>query len=137
VLKVLDELGIAADGERPILEVLNKIDLLNAETRRTLLARAERGGPIAISALTGEGVAALLARIGEALSAGETVYRLQLDPADGAGLAWTYKHGRVVTRRDRADGVFLTVAIDPADIERFLARFGDNIRVEPAIRAAS
>jgi GTP-binding protein HflX len=137
VLKVLDELGIEADGERPLLEVLNKIDLLDAEDRRTLLSRSKRGGMIAISALSGDGLPDLLARIGQALSAGETVYRLRLDPADGAGLAWAYKHGRVAGRRDRADGLWLTVAIDPADIDRFLARFGDNIRVEPAIRRAS
>jgi len=137
VLKVLDELGIEADGERPILEVLNKIDLLDAEDRRALLARSKRGGALAISALTGDGLPELLARVGEALGAGETVYRLRLDPADGAGLAWAYKHGRVVSRRDRADGPLLTVAIDPADIERFLARFGDSIRVESAIRRAS
>jgi GTP-binding protein HflX len=137
VLKVLDELGIEADGERPILEVLNKIDLLDAEDRRALLARSKRGGALAISALTGDGLPELLARIGEALGAGETVYRLRLDAADGAGLAWAYKHGRVVSRRDRADGLLLTVAVDPADIERFLARFGDAIRVEPARRRAS
>jgi GTP-binding protein HflX len=137
VLKVLTELGIEADGERPILEVLNKVDLLDAEDRRALLARSKRGGPVAISALTGDGLPELLARVGAALSAGETVYRLRLDPADGAGLAWAYKHGRVVNRRDRADGLSLTVAIDPVDIERFLARFGDSIRVEPAIRRAS
>jgi GTP-binding protein HflX len=137
VLKVLDELGIEADGERPLLEVLNKIDLLDAEDRRTLLSRSKRGGVVAISALTGDGLPDLLARVGQALSAGETVYRLRLDPADGAGLAWAYKHGRVAGRRDRADGLWLTVAIDPADIDRFLARFGDNIRVETAIRRAS
>jgi GTP-binding protein HflX len=137
VLKVLDELGIEADGERPLLEVLNKIDLLDAEDRRTLLSRSKRGGVVAISALSGDGLPDLLSRIGQALSAGETVYRLRLDPADGAGLAWAYKHGRVAGRRDRADGLWLTVAIDPADIDRFLARFGDNIRVEPAIRRAS
>ena len=137
VLQVLAELGVEADGERPILEVLNKIDLLDAEDRRTLLARAKRGGALAISALTGDGLPEMLARIGEALGAGETVYRLRLDPADGAGLAWAYKHGRVVSRRDRAEGPSLTVAVDPADIERFLARFGDSIRIEPAIRRAS
>jgi len=137
VLKVLSELGIDTDGGRSILEVLNKIDLLEVDERRALLARAKRGGAIAISALTGDGLAELLARIGEALSAGETAYRLHLDPADGAGLAWTYKHGRVTARRDRADGLSLTVAIDPQDIDRFLARFGDNIRVEQAIRRAS
>jgi GTP-binding protein HflX len=137
VLKVLVELGIEGDRGRPILEVLNKIDLLETEDRRALLARAKRGGPVAISALTGDGLTELLARIGAALSAGETLYRLKLDPADGAGLAWAYKHGRVVSRRDRADGLSLTVAVDPADIDRFVARFGDAIRVEPTMRRAS
>jgi GTP-binding protein HflX len=137
VMTVLTELGIDTDGERPILEVLNKIDLLEVEERRALLARGKRGGTIAISALAGDGLPELLARVAEALSAGETVYRLRLDPADGAGLAWAYKHGRVGSRRDRADGLILTVAIDPADVDRFLARFGEKIRVEPAIRRAS
>ncbi|HEY1960875.1 MAG TPA: GTPase HflX, partial [Rhizomicrobium sp.] len=137
VVKVLDELGIAADGVRPVLEVLNKIDLLDAEERRALLARSKRGGPLAISALTGDGLPGLLARIESCLSAGETVYRLKLDSTDGAGLAWAYKHGRVVSRRDRADGLSLTVAVDPIDVDRFLARFGDNIRVNTSLRRAS
>ena len=137
VLKVLDELGIEADGERPILEVLNKIDLLDAEDRRTLLARSKRGGVVAISALTGDGLPELLARIEGALSAGETVYRLKLDPADGAGLAWAYKHGRVVGRRDRADGLWLTVAVDPANVDRVVARFGDRLSLDHAQRRAS
>jgi GTP-binding protein HflX len=137
VMKVLSEIGIEGTGDRRIFEVLNKIDLLHAEDRRPLLARSRRGGTVAISALTGDGLPDLLARIGEALSAGETVYRLRLDPADGAGLAWAYKHGRVVGRRDRADALSLSVAIDPGDIDRFVARFGDAIRVEAAMRRAS
>jgi len=136
VMTVLAELGIDADGGRPILEVLNKIDLLDTDERESLLARGKRGGTVAISALTGEGLPELLERIGQALSASETLYRLRLDPADGAGLAWAYKHGRVTARRDRADGLWLTVSVDPADIDRFLTRFGDDIRLEPAVRRA-
>ncbi len=137
VLKVLDELGIEADGERPLLEVLNKIDLLDSEDRAALLARAKRGGPVAVSALTGEGVPVLLSRIEEALGAGETVFRLHLDSSDGAGLAWAYKHGRVVNRRDRADGLSLTVAVDPADVDRFAARYGNRLSLDHALRRAS
>ena len=137
VLKVLDELGIEADGERPMLEVLNKIDLLDSEDRAALLARAKRGGPVAVSALTGEGVPVLLSRIEEALGAGETVFRLHLDSSDGAGLAWAYKHGRVVNRRDRADGLSLTVAVDPADVDRFAARYGNRLSLDHALRRAS
>jgi GTP-binding protein HflX len=137
VLKVLAELGIEADGQRTVLEVLNKIDLLEAEERRALLARAKRGGPVAVSALTGEGLPVLLSRIEEALGAGETVFRLHLDASDGAGTAWAYAHGRVTGRRDRGDGVWISVSVDPQNIDRFLARYGENIVVEQPVRRAS
>jgi GTP-binding protein HflX len=56
VLKVLEELGLPPD--RPMLEVLNKIDLLEPDQRAGLLRR--RGDTLAVSALTGEGVPQLL-----------------------------------------------------------------------------
>jgi len=43
----------------------------------------------------------------------------------------------VTARRDRDDGLWLTVAVGPGEIERFVARFGNNIRTDPAIRRAS
>jgi len=43
-----------------MLEVLNKIDLLEPEQRRGLLARDPRAGAVAVSALTGAGVPTLL-----------------------------------------------------------------------------
>jgi GTP-binding protein HflX len=137
VLKVLEEMGVQVDSERPMLEVLNKIDLLDEEERTALLARTRRGGPLAISALTGRGLPELLARVGDCLNAAETVYRLRLEAADGAGLAWSYKHGRVLERRDRTDGLWLTVAVDPENIDRFIARFGDRLSLEHALRRAS
>ncbi|HEY4114955.1 MAG TPA: GTPase HflX [Rhizomicrobium sp.] len=137
VLKVLAELGVETDSGRPMIEVLNKIDLLDAEDRRTLLARGKRGGLVAISALSGEGTDELLGRIGKALSSGEAVYRLKLDPADGAGLAWAYKHGRVTARRDRADGLWLTVAVDPANVERFVTHYGERLSLDHSLRRAS
>ena len=60
VLKVLAELGVPED--RPMIEVLNKIDLLPDEARAGLLDGNRRGkGAVAVSALTGEGLDALLA----------------------------------------------------------------------------
>jgi GTPase len=137
VLKVLAELGIDIEGGRPLIEVLNKIDLLDAAARSGLTARNVRGGAIAISAVTGQGVPDLLAQIEAALGARETEIRLKLEPSDGAGMAWAYAHGRVTARRDRDNGLWLTVAVGPGQIERFVARFGDNIRIDPAIRRAS
>jgi GTPase len=134
---VLAELGIETDGERSILEVLNKIDLLEPGARRGLISHNTRRGPVALSALTGEGVADFLLRIEEALGAGETLFRLKLDLADGAGLAWAYAHGRVMHRQDRSDGSSITVAVDPQDIDRFARRYGDKLLPELAVRKAS
>jgi GTP-binding protein HflX len=137
VEKVLAELGIETDGEHPVIEVLNKIDLLGAGARKGLIASNTRLGPIALSALTGEGISAFLNRIEAALGADETLFRLKLNAADGAGLAWAYAHGRVKDRRDRGESLTLTVAIDPQEIDRFANRFGDKILPQEASRRAS
>jgi GTP-binding protein HflX len=137
VEKVLVELGIETDGERPVLEVLNKIDLLDPSARKGLIAHNTKLGPIALSALTGEGVPQFLARIEMALGAGEHLFRLKLDASDGAGLAWAYAHGRVKARRDRGQNLTLTVAVDPKEIERFTNRFGDKILPQEGARGAS
>jgi GTP-binding protein HflX len=137
VLEVMTELGIETDGERPMIEVLNKIDLLGEGARAGLLGRNSKVGAVAISALTGEGVSDLLARVEAALGESETVFRLKLDPSDGEGMAWAYAHGRVYARKDRADGPILTVSVDPQSIDRFLNRFGSKIKQEHAVKRAS
>jgi GTP-binding protein HflX len=137
VLKVLSELGIEPDGDRLILEVLNKIDLIEAPARRALLTRNGPLGPIAISALSGDGIPDLLARIDTILAESATTLSLKLDPADGAGLAWAYEHGQVTGRRDRANALTLQVSVDPQDLDRFLKRFGNKIVVKQAVTRAS
>jgi GTP-binding protein HflX len=137
VLEVLAELGIETEGERPVIELLNKIDLLEPATRKGLVARNSKLGPIAVSALTGEGVPDFLARVEAALGAGETVLQLKLDPSDGAGMAWAYAHGRVSARRDRPGSLLLTVSVDPQSIDRFANRFGDKISPKQAVKPAS
>jgi GTP-binding protein HflX len=138
VLRVLSELGIDPAGERPVLEVLNKIDLLDAEVRRSLLAgNRHEGEPVAISALSGAGMAAFLARLDTLLGKGQETLKLALAATDGAGIAWAYAHGRVASRRDRGERVHLTVNIDPGDRDRFERRFGDGIAAGKPARRAS
>ena len=126
VLEVLAELGVDEDHTR-IVEVLNKIDLLEPEARNSLLEQNGEAGAIAVSALTGEGVPKLLHRLDQMLGKEQNVLKLTLDAADGAGLAWAYRHGRILNRRDNAKGVALTVAVDPQDMDRFRNRFADNV----------
>jgi GTP-binding protein HflX len=134
VLKVLDELGIHG-GERRIVEVLNKIDLLDPEVRDALLTRnrARRGmftgEEIAVSAISGAGTDALLDLLDGLLANQEQVMRLTLAPEDGAGLAWAYANGRVIERRGNEKGLYLVVAGDASTVDRFTAHFPGRITI--------
>ncbi len=129
VLRVLDELGIdEAARERRLIEVGNKIDLLDREQRTRVLASAARGVPfVPISAATGEGVDALLEEIALRLAARERVVELQLDASEGALLAWLYAHGQVLMRAEADGAIRMRVALDPkhhARLERRLTARG-------------
>ena len=133
VLKVLSTLGIDPGGERLLIEALNKIDLLPAEAREGLLAqnRAASSGPIAISALNGAGLDVLLERMTAVLGQERIIFHLDLDAADGEGLAWSYAHGQILERHDTEDGPRLEIAVDPQELERFTSRFGERLKAMP------
>lgn len=126
VLAVLTDLGVdqQAQDER-MVEVLNKVDLLEPEERQRLDNTAARLPAILpVSALTGEGVDRLLALLDERLGQHRQFVELDVPLADGAALAFLYQHGEVVAREDREDGTaHLTVGLDPADLGRYEKRF--------------
>jgi GTP-binding protein HflX len=130
VLKVLADLGVETDGERPFIEILNKIDLLEGDVRNGLLERNEGrpDAPVAVSAITGDGVPHLLAQFEEHLSRDNIEFQLRLGHEDGEGLAWAYRHGQVLARKDRAAGMVLTISADQQGAEQFRSRFGDKIQ---------
>jgi GTP-binding protein HflX len=119
VAHVLTELGIEAGVERRVLEVWNKIDLAPPSERAELVVRAARAGAVALSAVTGEGIDALLERLAAMVDAGpDLVFRLR--PSDGEAVAWLYQHGRVTNRTaDEADGLLITARLDPQALGRF------------------
>ena len=121
VLAILAELGVPED--RPILEVLNKIDLLDAGPRRGLEAQNGRGGAFAVSALSGTGIPAVLAGFETAVTRGNITLALTLDGSDGEALAFAYRHAQVVDRREKAGKLQLTLRITPQDRARFEQRF--------------
>ncbi len=118
VLEVLE--GMEADGtidkawpDRAI-EVLNKADLMGG-----IENLPQREGSVAISAITGEGLPALLAAIDARLAAGMEQAEYAIPPADGARIAWLYQHGEVVDRADNEEAIHLKVRLLPADRARF------------------
>jgi len=131
VLKVLAELGVSRD--RPMLEVLNKIDLLEPEQGDGLLARNTRGEAIAVSALTGAGLPTLLARFEGMVTRDNIIATLKLNAADGSDLAFAYRHAQVLERRMRGDKISLSLRIHPDDLGRFESRFARKIAIEQGV----
>ena len=128
VAKVLTELGIDPNDSTRLMEVWNKVDLIDRERRVAVMNSARRlppgKRPVIISAVTGEGLPELLERIEARLAAERTQIALTLDPADGKGLAWLYKNAEVLERRDQSDGsVFLEVRVAPERAEQVYRRF--------------
>lgn len=130
VLDVLDSLGVKDDAESRIVEALNKSDLMSPEVRAAAEQRAARRDnvpAVLLSALTGEGVGALLELIDGRLTAFYRDVEIDLDHADGQGLAWLYERGEVLKRDDDDAGIHLTVRLSQADADRFAARQGKTV----------
>lgn len=124
---ILEELGLKG-AEGRILEVWNKIDALDPE-RLSALRLAARGidaprRPMLVSALSGQGLDELLRRIEETLAAGRVRLEVDLDAADGEGLAWLHAHTEVLQRDALPEGgVHLVVRVEPARSEGVTRRF--------------
>jgi GTP-binding protein HflX len=128
VEKVLGELGIEATDRR-LIEVWNKIDRLDGDGRARLINLAERqpveNRPVLVSALSGEGLDRLIASIEARLGESRLTIELLLDPADGAGLSWLYRHSEVLSKGMRDDGrLAVTVRADADQVARVKAKFG-------------
>jgi GTP-binding protein HflX len=123
---VLASLGAGAERDQPVIEVLNKRDLLPADEQISIANRLARGGSpaVLVSARSGDGCDALLAMIDEVLARGNRLLRIRLSPADGAELAWLYEFGEVLERHDSADAIIVTVRLAPAEAERFYRQHG-------------
>ncbi len=109
-----------ADWRGRTLLVLNKMDLLDGHDEIPPVGQG--AAAVAVSALTGEGLAVLKAAIDTRLAAGMEEADYALKPEDGAGLAWLYRHGEVIARDDGADAVHVRVRLSPAARARFEER---------------
>jgi GTPase len=122
VEKILKELGV---GDRPRLHVFNKIDRLTPEEA------AERNGnhsSVRVSALTGEGLEELLARIDAAMPVDPVLHlHFSLPLADGRAIALVHALGRVL-HSEVQDSAMVMDAELPESVARRL-----RIYPEPAL----
>ena len=120
-------------SEGRLLELWNKVDLLPAdEAARAAEAAARLPEVVLGSARTGQGLDGLLAELDRRFASTARVVELDLAATDGAGLAWLYRHGTVLSRCDRDDRTRLKVALDPAEHARLGQRFAAGAIIEPS-----
>ncbi|MBT3305436.1 MAG: GTPase HflX, partial [Alphaproteobacteria bacterium] len=88
VLAVLKNLGLDDAAEDSLIEVLNKIDLMDSGNKEALANQASRSNipSIMVSAVTGEGCDALVAAIDTRITERFQVFDVSLAPSDGASL---------------------------------------------------
>ncbi len=118
---VLAEIGV--DEATPRFEVWNKLDLLAPEDHDEIAGEAaHRDDVVAISALSGEGVQALVEQVAAKLTDAHRRYWITLDATDGAGAAWLHAHGEVIDTA--VDGLETTyeVRLSEPDYDRFMRR---------------
>lgn len=128
---VLEQIPTPEGKARRILEVWNKIDLLEPDARETVVGQAERlareGRAVAVSAWTGEGIDALRETIATLID-DDPETQLTVEPHRGDLLAWLYANGRVTGRVAEEDGrVRLTVRLHPAALGRLERLYPDVI----------
>ena len=122
VVAVLASLGLDEEDSPPRLEAWNKLDLLDAEEREHLLNEAaRRDDVVTLSALSGEGVEALRAEIGQRLQEGSVIHRLKLSASDGVRLAWLHARGDVLDQRNEGEMMHLAVKLSADNWARFQA----------------
>jgi GTP-binding protein HflX len=126
VEEVLRALDIDPNDHDRLIEVWNKIDRLDTEARTQLanVAARREDQPVLTSAISGEGLDALLDRIEARLAKSRVTLDLVLDPADGAGVSWLHRHSEVMDKHLRDDGqLAMTVRADGSNAERIRGKF--------------
>ena len=130
VASILRDLGVDPDDHTRLIEVWNKADLLPEDERVKLAGVAEHRAaadrPVLVSAITGEGIEALLALVERRVARASLVYSVALGPADGSLMNWLYEDAEVLERRMTEDGSYrIAVRVLPEKETRLLRRFPD------------
>ncbi len=129
VYSILDQIGVETGIARPpVIEVWNKADMLPASARALLTTRAEGHAPpaVLVSALTGEGVEALLFEIESQLFRNRRLRAVSIRSADGRARAWLHENCEVQSEAMAGDAdLTLQVYMSDTDVARLLTLSSD------------
>jgi GTP-binding protein HflX len=119
VLKTLGRMNL--ETETHIWEVWNKVDLLDVQQKEIITNMSATAKPkaIPVSAVTGEGLPALLNEIDQLLADRDLIKPILLPIAQGEALAWLYRNAQILDRKENDNQITLTVQISPAKMGQF------------------
>ncbi|MCF7822064.1 MAG: GTPase HflX [Mariprofundaceae bacterium] len=120
VEETLAQLGLDGDDAPPVIELLNKIDLV--PQTRSKITKEIAGSRVAISALTGEGTDLLLKLLSDWCEQDSQEFSLQVPLSDGKTLAYCHAHGRVLEQKVEGDQLMLKV--------RMASRHASKVRTD-------
>ena len=120
--------GLVRPYARPPIEVLNKIDLLD-DCKKVALQQNNSSiqEKIAVSAVSGEGLSNLLGAIEGVLDESHACHHIKVSLADGAALAWLYRNGQVLKRRDDDTYAHIAVTVNSIEYQRFNRLFPGSV----------
>jgi GTP-binding protein HflX len=120
VIEVLEELGA---GERPMLTVFNKMDLVPEESLHALQARAKEIAPdsVFVSAVSEHGLEPLRRALLAVVRKLKPVTELRVSTSDGRLLAELHRSGEVLEQRNDGEEMVFRVRLDAAALGRLRA----------------
>ncbi len=124
VLEVLDTIGAGPEHGQEIIEVWNKIDLLDTDMQqniREVVSASEDIFPV--SCLKNKGLEALLAGIESALSKADTILDIAIGPGDMQVRAWLHQNGQVLDDAPDGAGYQMRVSLPHVAAGKLLSRY--------------
>lgn len=118
VREILETLGV--NDSTPMIEVWNKIDRVDGESRIALENMADRSDDVMVlSALEGTGMDQLLELVSDRLEGGRWEETLSLTFAEGKERAWLFQRGVVLEETQTDTGYDIDVRWSAKDAKRF------------------
>jgi len=122
VYAILAQLGIGEDGHQRVVEVWNKIDLIDPQALEAIRANRStgEGAPLLVSAVTGQGLPELLEVIEKRIGTADREIDIHLDLSQMGKIGWIYANSEVLYRTDEADGsITFRVRVAPSSMQEF------------------
>lgn len=116
VESVLSDLGVKDKVDNGLIEVLNKIDLLDESEQARIFNQKKRfTNEWPISAKTGQGADAFLRRIEQELQKDYRLMEVVIPIERGDLLAALYRKGQILERKDTEEEIHLRVCLPPKE----------------------